>query len=163
TAQHGLLHARSGSVSYCINAGASRPTTQFIAAFTQATTDIAAHELHAYSFNSSRVELSTFPLALAGEGASAAPTPPFLLDGEPEARLATDLRVVEGRLPVPEVGVLEAAVTQATADQLHLALGTLLPIPTLAGQQAPVVRVVGIVQTLGSVFPTNRVAFDPAN
>ena len=38
---------------------------------------------------------------------SAAPTPAFLLDGEEASRLATDLRVVEGRLPVPAVGVLQ--------------------------------------------------------
>jgi hypothetical protein len=64
---------------------------------------------------------------------------------------------------VPAVGVLEVVVTQATVDQLHLVLGAALPIPAVAGRQAPVVRVVGIVQTLGTVFPTNRVAFDPAN
>jgi hypothetical protein len=158
TAQHGLLHARSGTVSYCINAAVGRPTAQFIAAFTQATADIADHELRAYHFSSSRVEISTFPLALA-----AASTPPFLLDGEPAVGLTTDLHVVAGRLPVPAAGVLEVVVTQATADQLHLTLGASLPIPALAGRQAPVVRVVGIVQTLGTVFPTNRTAFDPAN
>jgi hypothetical protein len=166
TAEHGLMHSTAGSVSYCINAAVKRPTNQFVSAFTQATADIADHDLHAYHFSSSRVELSTFPLALAAvgaSGASAAPTPPFLLDGEPAARLTTDLRVVAGRLPVPAAGVLEVVVTQATADQLHPALGAALPIPAVAGRQAPVVRVVGIVQTLGSVFPTNRAVFDPAN
>jgi hypothetical protein len=169
TAQHGLLHARSGTVSYCINAALGRPTTQFIAAFTQATADIGDHELHAYHFSSSRVEISTLPLALAAAsvgtagGTPAASTPAFLLDGEPAARLTTDLHVVEGRLPVPSSSVLEVVVTQTTADQLHLALGAFLPIPALAGYQAPIVRVVGIVGTVGTVFPTNRVAFDPAN
>jgi hypothetical protein len=171
TAEHGLMHSISDSVSYCINAAVKRPTNQFISAFTQATADIAAHELHAYHFSSSRVELSTFPVARAAVGASAGasggasagPTPPFLLDGEPAARLATDLRVVEGRLPMAAAGVLEVVVTQATADELHLALSAPLPITPIAGQQAPLVRVVGIVQTVGTVFPTNRVAFDPAN
>ncbi len=165
-AQHGLLHARAGTVSYSIGAAVERPTAQFISVFMQATTDIAGHELRAYHFSSSRVEFSTLPLALAAAGplgTSAASTPPFLLDGEPATRLTTDLRVVAGRLPVPAVGVLEVVATQATADQLHLALGAPLPIAALAGQQAPLVRVVGIVQTVGTVFPTNRVMFDPAN
>jgi hypothetical protein len=167
TAQHGLLHAHAGMVSYSIGAAVERPTTQFVSAFTQATTDIAAHELRAYHFRSSHVEFSTLPLALAAVGVSAsgtsAATPACLLDGEPAARLATDLRVVAGRLPMPATGVLEVVVTPATADRLHLALGTSLPITAIAGQQAPIVRVVGIVQTLGSVFPTNRATFDPAN
>jgi hypothetical protein len=169
-AQHGLLHTRAGTVSYSIGAAVARPTTEFIAAFTQATADIAAQELRAYHFGSSRIEISTLPVALAHRdasagtsGATAASTPPFLLDGEPAARLADDLRVVAGQLPVPTAGVLDVVVTQATADQLYLALGTDLPVPVLSGWQAPVVRVVGIVQTTGTVFPTNRATFDPAN
>ena len=74
--------------------------------------------------------------AVRASGTSAA-TPAFLLDGEPAARLATDLRVVAGRLTVPAVGVLEVVLTQGTADELHLTLGAPLPIPVLAGQQAP--------------------------
>lgn len=159
----GLVQSNSGSVSYYLSAEVERPTNQFVSAFMQATADIAADDLHAYHFSSSRVEISTLALALTPVGASAAPTPAFLLDGAPAARLATDLRVVEGRLPVPAVGVLEVVVTLATADQLHLALGAALPITALAGQQAPLVRVVGIVQTVGTVFPTKRTAFDPAN
>ena len=159
----GLVQSNSGSVSYYLSAAVERPTDQFVSAFTQATADIAADDLHAYHFRSSRVEISTLALARAAGGASAAPTPAFLLDGEEASRLATDLRVVEGRLPAPAVGVLEVVVTQATADQLHLALGAALPIAALAGEPPPLVRVVGIVQTVGTVFPTNRAGFDPAN
>ncbi len=159
----GLAPSNSGSVSYYLSAEVERPTNQFVSAFMQATADIAASDLHAYHFSSSRVEISTLALARAAGGASAAPTPAFLLDGEEASRLATDLRVVEGRLPVPAVGVLEVVVTKASADQLHLALGAALPITTLAGKPPPLVRVVGIVQTVGTVFPTNRAAFDPAN
>jgi hypothetical protein len=159
----GLVQSNSGSVSYYLSAEVERPTNQFVSAFMQATADIAADDLHAYHFSSSRVEISTLALALTPVGASAAPTPAFLLDGEEASRLATDLRVVEGRLPVPAVGVLEVVVTLATADQLHLALGAALPIAALAGEPPPLVRVVGIVQTVGTVFPTNRAGFDPAN
>lgn len=159
----GLAQSNSGSVSYYLSAEVEQPTNQFVSAFMQATADIAASDLHAYHFSSSRVEISTLALALTPVGASAAPTPAFLLDGEETSRLTTDLRVVEGRLPVPAVGVLEVVVTQATADQLHLALGAALPLATLAGEPPPLVRVVGIVQTVGTVFPTNRAAFDPAN
>ncbi len=158
----GLVPSNSGSVSYSLSAAVERPTNQFVSAFMQATADIEASDLHAYHFSSSRVEISTLALERAAGGASAAPTPAFLLDGEEASRLATDLRVVEGRLPVPAVGVLEVVVTKASADQLHLSLGAALPITTLAGEP-PLVRVVGIVQTVGTVFPTNRAAFDPAN
>lgn len=89
--------------------------------FMQATANIEASDLHAYHFSSSRVEVSTLALARAAGGASAARTPAFLLDGEEASRLTTDLRVVEGRLPAPAVGVLEVVVTKASADQLHLA------------------------------------------
>lgn len=159
----GLVQSNSGSVSYYLSAEVERPTNQFVSAFTQATANIAASDLHAYHFSSSRVEISTLALALTAVGASAAPTPAFLLDSEEASRLATDLRVVEGRLPVPAVGVLEVVVTKASADRLHLVLGAALPITALAGKQAPLVRVVGIVQTVGTVFPTNRTGFDPAN
>jgi hypothetical protein len=82
SAQHGLLHARSGAVSYGIGAAVGRPTNQFIAAFRQVTDDIADHDLRALHFSSSRVELSTLPLALAAVRASgtSAATPAFLLD-----------------------------------------------------------------------------------
>jgi hypothetical protein len=163
TSDHGLMQSPSGGVSYNLSVGVERPTTQFVSAFMQATANIAAHDLQAYHFRSSLVEFSTFPLARAAVGGPAAPTPPFLLDGESAARLTTDLRVIEGRLPVPEVGVLEVVVTPTTADQLHLALGAALPITTLSGKPAPLVRVVGIVQAVGAVFPTNRATFDPDN
>jgi hypothetical protein len=159
----GLVQSNSGSVSYYLSTQVERPTNQFVSAFRQATANIAASDLHAYHFRSSRVEISTLALERAAGGASAAPTSAFLLDGEEASRLATDLRVVEGRLPVPAVGVLEVVVTQASADQLHLALGAALPITALAGESPPLVRVVGIVQTVGTGFPTNRAGFDPAN
>jgi hypothetical protein len=157
----GLVQSNSGSVSYYLSAAVERPTNQFVSAFMQASANIEASDLHTYHFSSSRVEISTLALARAAVGA-AAPTPAFLLDGEEASRLTTDLRVVEGRLPAPAVGVLEVVVTKASADQLHLALGAALPITALAGEP-PLVRVVGIVQTVGTVFPTNRAAFDPAN
>ena len=159
----GLAQANSGSVSYYLSAAVERPTNQFVSTFMQATANIEASDLHAYHFSSSRVEISTLALARTVVGASATPTPAFLLDGEEASRLTIDLRVVEGRLPAPAVGELEVVVTKASADQLHLALGAALPIAALAGEQAPLVRVVGIVQTVGTVFPTNRAGFDPAN
>jgi hypothetical protein len=163
TGEHGLMHSHAGSVSYYLNAAVARPTNHFISAFMRATDDIAADDLRAYHFSASRVEFSTYPLALAAVGAPAAPTPAFLLDGEPVAHLATDVRLIEGRLPIPDAGALEVVVTQATASRLHLALGAALSIAALDGQQAPQVRVVGIVQTVGAAFPTNRAGFDPEN
>lgn len=163
TGEHGLVQSPFGGITYFIRAAVERPTTRFISAFMQATADIETSDLHAYHFRSSRVELSTFPLALASRDASAASTPTFLLDGEPATRLVPDLRVVAGRLPMPAVDVLEVVVTRATADRLHLTLGAAIPIAARALQQAPLVRVVGIVQTVGTVFPTDRAGVAPDN
>jgi hypothetical protein len=79
TSRLGLVPSNSGSVSYYLSTEVERPTNQFVSAFMQATADIAADDLHAYHFSSSRVEISTLALALAAVGASAAPTPAFLL------------------------------------------------------------------------------------
>ena len=137
----GLVQSNSGSVSYYLSAAVERPTNQFVSAFMQASANIEASDLHTYHFSSSRVEISTLALARAAVGA-AAPTPAFLLDGEEASRLTTDLRVVEGRLPAPAVGVLEVVVTKASADQLHLVLGAALPITALAGEPPPLVRAI---------------------
>src|SRR5262249_35414323 len=151
-------------------ASVKQPTTSFIDAFTQATADIAAHELRPYQFTTTRIEVSTLPFTLAeaatgssGSASADATLPAVLLDGEPTARLSDDLRVVVGRLPEPSTSVLEVVVTQATANQFHLSLGDVLPITALPGQPAPQVRVVGIAETTGGAFPTDRVAFDPVN
>ena len=163
TGEHGLVQSPWGGVTYFLRAAVERPTTQFITAFTQATAGIEASDLRTYHFRSSRVEFSTLPLALAGLSTSTGPTPAVLLDGEPATRLDTDLRVFEGRLPQPSAGVLEVVVTSETANQLHLTLGATLPFTALANQQAPLVRVVGIVQTVGTVFPTDRAGVAPDN
>jgi len=152
-----LVSTSHGLHPYCLSAAVDRPTSSFITAFMQGTADIGAGELHAYHFRTSRVEISTFPLALAG---TTAHLPAFLLDGEPAAHLTTDLRVVQGRLPVPSASVLEVVLPQATADQLHLTVGALVPI---AAPTAPLVHVVGIVQQVDTAFPTNRRAMDPVN
>ncbi len=88
-----LVSTSHGLHPYCLSAAVDRPTSSFITAFMQGTADIGAGELHAYHFRTSRVEISTFPLALAG---TTAHLPAFLLDGEPAARLTTDLHVVQG-------------------------------------------------------------------
>jgi hypothetical protein len=149
-----LVSSSPGLNTYCLSVAVERPTSSFITTFTRGTADIGADELHLYHFRASRMEISTFPLALTGPVAH---LPAFLLDGEPASRLATDLRVVQGRLPVPSASVLEVVLTQVTADQLHLAIGSLVPI---ASPTEPLVRVVGIVQQVGTAFPMNRSAMD---
>src|SRR5262249_10017281 len=148
--QHGLMDTHADAASYSMSASVKHPTTSFIDAFTQATADIAAHELHPYQFTTTRIEISTLPFTLAEAAASSSASatadanlPAVLLDGEPTARLTHDLRVVTGRLPEPSTSVLEVMVTHATANQLHLSLGDALPITALPGQQAPQVQVVG--------------------
>lgn len=145
-----LVSTSPGLNTYCLSVAVERPTSQFITTFTRGTADSGAGELHLYHLRTSRVEISTYPLALAGP---AAHSPAVLLDGEPAARLATDLHVVQGRWPVPSASVLEVVLTQTTADQLHLAVGSLVPI---AAPTEPLVRVVGIVQQVGTAFPMNR-------
>jgi hypothetical protein len=148
-----LVSSNPGLGTYCLSAAVERPTSSFITTFLQGTADIGAHELHAYHLRTSRVEISTYPLALAGPIAL---LPAVLLDGEPASRLGTDLRMVQGRWPVPSESRLEVVLTQTTAEQLHLTIGSLVPI---AAPAEPLVRVVGIVQQVGTVFPTNRSSY----
>lgn len=157
----GMVNATPGLNSYYFSATVERPNSQFVATFTQGTADISAGMLHVYHFSTSRVEISTFPLGLAGANAT---LPAVLLDGEPAASLTTDLRVVQGRLPVPSSDALEVVLTQVIADQLHLAIGTTVPIAALSADPGPLVRVVGIVVTRSTTtFPIDRRTFDPAN
>ena len=145
-----LVSSNPGLGTYCLSAAVERPSSSFITTFLQGTADIEAHELHAYHLRTSRVEISTYPLALA---VAIAHLPAVLLDGESASRLGTDLRMVQGRWPVPSESRLEVVLTQTTAEQLHLTIGSLVPI---AAPAEPLVRVVGIVQQVGAVFPTNH-------
>jgi hypothetical protein len=143
------LAAHPGVAMFFAHVGTSQPTQQFVDSYTQRVDTISSGVMRPYHLGARVLEIDTVPLTLPSSDARVGS---ISLGGEPAQTLATHLRVVQGHLPWPAPDALEVVVSAATAAQLHLSLGTTLPLRALSGGQPPVVQVAGIVALAAATF-----------
>jgi ABC-type lipoprotein release transport system permease subunit len=140
------LAAHPGSATFYAHVSANQPTQQLVDSYTQRVDRISGGVLRPFHLGQPLLEFDTAPLTLQGARGAVA------LSGDPAQTLASDLHVVQGRLPQPTPTMLEVVVSTATATHMHLALGDTLSLSTQSGAQPPVARVVGIVALDSTTF-----------
>lgn len=165
------LAAHPGAATFYAHIGTNQPTQQLVDAYTQRVDGISSGVMRPFHLSQPLLELETSPLTLPSSLTTARSVGAYgvrpqtmtraqlggaglggiSLGGEPAQTLASDLRVVQGRLPRPAPDALEVVISAATAQALHLTVGSTLPLSAQVGAQ-PVVRVAGIVAAASTNF-----------
>jgi hypothetical protein len=153
----GELNANPGDA--VLNAGArtDQPTQALVDEYAWRLGAIRNGVMRPFHLGQPRFQLNTIPLPL-NTGGSTSRLSVSSIDGAQAQTLVSDLRVLRGRLPQPRADALEVVVGAATAAALTLAPGAVLPLGAAAGAQAPLARVVGIVEPS---TPTFSYSLDP--
>lgn len=181
----GALARSQGANELDVHIMTNRPSQQLIQQCERQLAPIISGRLQAYHVGApSAVELTAQPIkpAIPANGTAAivpsqsastnklaldmsnshlsgGPSGGIFIDGLSAGDMAKQVRLVQGRLPQPIASGLEVTLTQKTADDLHLKIGSILPLATTKGGPFPL-HIVGII-TSASTLSGN--GFEPAS